>query len=117
MCVARPLDDQRAGPLRSAPLRTRYGYIGYPSLVDRHPLLDRNSLSTFSIRFEGDAMSASSIKHSLVCLPQYRNGHIVSVFIEGEHFVRRLEKQGNGDARESVDIIVINKEGVKQCGR
>jgi hypothetical protein len=33
----------------------------------------------------------------VIRLPQHRNGHIISIFVEGEHFVRRLEKQGNGD--------------------
>jgi DNA polymerase V len=82
-------------------------FTGFPSLageysrlpLDIHTFLVRNPLSTFFVRFEGDAMIEENIfdQDTLIIerLPRYRDGDIVLVFVEGERLVRRLEKQGN----------------------
>jgi hypothetical protein len=89
--------------------------IGSPSLVDRSlPPPRPKFVEHIPCPIRRRCYERNFDQNTLVVvrLPQYRNGHIVSIFVEGEHFVRRLEKQGNGDARAGASVTAVSKEGV-----
>jgi hypothetical protein len=88
--------------------------IGFPSLVDRHPFLARNFIEHILCPIRRRCHERIFDQNTLVVtrLPQCRNGHLVSIFVEGEHLVRRLEKQGNGEARAGAGVTAVSKEGV-----
>ncbi len=83
-------------------------YTGFPSQAQDHrqpPLnlqgmLVRAPLSTFFVRFEGDAMSGERIfDDDLLVIERsvkYGEGQIVLAFVRGERIVRRLERR-NGE--------------------
>jgi DNA polymerase V len=81
----------------------QHTYTGFPSpageyrqpSLNLHTLLAPRPLSTFFVRFNGDAMSGENIfdKDLLVVerMSDYADGHIVLAFVDGHRLVRRLE--------------------------
>jgi DNA polymerase V len=80
-------------------------FTGFPSPAEEHrrpplnlqTLLVTNPISTFFIRFEGDAMRDAHIfDEDLLVVErrtEYADGSIVLAFVENERVVRRLEKE------------------------
>jgi DNA polymerase V len=80
-------------------------YTGFPSASEEHrrpslnlhTLLAPRPLSTFFARFSGDAMVEANIFDDdllvIERLGDYRHGHIVLAFVDGQRLVRRLERR------------------------
>lgn len=83
-------------------------FTGFPSQAQDHRqpalsldgLLVRAPLSTFFVRFEGDAMTGERIFDGDLLViergTRYAGGEIVLAFVRGERVVRRLEKRDDG---------------------
>jgi len=83
-------------------------FTGFPSQAQDHRqpplsldgLLVRAPMSTFFVRFEGEAMAGERIfDGDLLVIERgldYAEGQIVLAFVRGERVIRRLERRGDG---------------------